>query len=254
MTTYDTHEYANIFPLHDGEAMKELIADMEQHGQQDPIILCEGKILDGRRRHLACQALRREPRCEEYRGDDPLGFVVGRNLHRRHLNDKERALVAARIASLRSGRPETIPPSGGALSVREAAEQLNVSPRAVERAKRVLAHGTPALQQAVKEGDLSLAAGAQIAGLEPEKQPAAVNAAQAGAKQQSGAKEAQADLAERALAVLAKLDAEIRGGRQFAKEVKLLAELEKLLQAIAKPRPKPVVQSFEGDFAFRRAS
>src|SRR5208283_4586556 len=57
----------------------------------------QGKILDGRHRCEICKKHGIEPIFDEYKGDDPLGYVVSANLCRRHMSDGQRAMVAARL-------------------------------------------------------------------------------------------------------------------------------------------------------------
>ena len=72
-------------------------------------------------------------------------------LSRRHLHQSQRALVAAKMANLKVGRPDkTIPQNCGITSVENAATLLNVSSRSVESAKHVLANGSKALIDAVE--------------------------------------------------------------------------------------------------------
>jgi len=46
---------SSIVPLLEGEAFDELVADIRQHGLLEPIVLRDGRILDGRNRYHACQ-------------------------------------------------------------------------------------------------------------------------------------------------------------------------------------------------------
>src|SRR5262249_5973869 len=93
----------NIFPLLEGEEFEELCNDIFRNGLLEPIILYEGKILDGRNRYRACLAADVEPCFETYRGTDPLSYVISRNLKRRHLTTSQRAMVGARISNLAVG-------------------------------------------------------------------------------------------------------------------------------------------------------
>ena len=82
---YEFHPIANIFPLMTDEEFEAFKEDIKTKTQQEPIILYQGKVLDGRNRYKACKALYRDPITEEYKGSDPLGYVLSANLHRRHL-------------------------------------------------------------------------------------------------------------------------------------------------------------------------
>src|SRR5262245_7059198 len=87
---YDFHPTPDLFPLLDGPSFDALVDDIKEHGQLEPVRLFDGKILDGRNRYLACQQLNREVRALDYLGDNPIGFVLGVNLHRRHLDESQR--------------------------------------------------------------------------------------------------------------------------------------------------------------------
>ena len=132
------HEIANIFPLMEGTELTELSADIKKNGLIDPIWLYENKILDGRNRYRACQEVGVEPRFQSYPGNDPLQQVISLNLHRRHLNESQRAVVAARLANMQVGDNQY---SGSAnmptLSQSQAAKMLNVSERMVRTVKAI---------------------------------------------------------------------------------------------------------------------
>lgn len=84
------HEAANIFPMLTGDDFRELVEDIRTEGQKLPIILYDGKILDGRNRYAACLELGIEPWCEEYTGDNPYKHVASLNIKRRHLTKEQR--------------------------------------------------------------------------------------------------------------------------------------------------------------------
>lgn len=168
MTQLAFHPLADIFPLLDGEPFDQLVADIRANGLQQDIWTLDGTILDGRNRYRACLAADVPPRFRAYEGDDAVGFVVSLNLHRRHLNESQRALVAAKLANLPEGRPSETAPIG-AVSQTDAAGLLNVSRRAVQRASKVQ-KAAPGLRQAVERGAVSVSAAADVAELPPEEQ------------------------------------------------------------------------------------
>ncbi len=128
------------------------------------------QILDGRNRLRACAVMGVEPTWEDYLGDDPLAFVLTHNLHRRHLDESQRAMVAARVANLKEGRPAKETPSIEGVSADKAAAMLNVGRATVERARAVVDRGVPELAAAVDSGKAAVSAAAEIARLPASEQ------------------------------------------------------------------------------------
>jgi protein gp37/ParB-like chromosome segregation protein Spo0J len=159
------HPVANIFPLMGEADLDELAADIRANGQRELIWRHrDGRIVDGRNRWLACRKLGIEPATRTFGKEDAelVRFVVSLNLHRRHLSESQRAMVATRIASLRQGRP-TAEAKAANLPVSEAAKLLNVSERSVRYARRVAERGTPELIAAVDRGEVPVSRAAQTA-------------------------------------------------------------------------------------------
>jgi len=150
------HPIADIFPLLEGQAFRDLCEDIAAHGQHEPIWLLDGLILDGRNRYRACVALGIEPIVRTFDAQrDPLQFVLSLNLHRRHLDESQRAMVAARVANLGIGRPPVNAQIGASsVSQPDAAQLLNVGRTSLQRAKQVLDAGSDALTDAVQRGAL----------------------------------------------------------------------------------------------------
>jgi hypothetical protein len=91
------HPVASIFPLMEKIEFESLTADIQKHGQLEPIWTHGGKIIDGRNRYLACQELGIEPRIKEWKpvnGAELVDFIISLNLTRRHLTPSQKALVA----------------------------------------------------------------------------------------------------------------------------------------------------------------
>jgi N6-adenosine-specific RNA methylase IME4/ParB-like chromosome segregation protein Spo0J len=162
------HPIADIFPLLEGEEFDALVEDIRERGQREPIVLYQNQILDGRNRHRACLEAGIACWFEEYDGDDPLAFVISLNLKRRHLSESQRAMVAAKLATLKRGDNQHSPI--GETSQARAAELLNVGKRSVERAHDVQQQGAPELIHAVESDKVSVSAAADVATLPIEQQ------------------------------------------------------------------------------------
>lgn len=167
---YEFHELANLFPLIEGQEFAALVEDVRANGLREPVILHEGKILDGRNRYRAAKAAGVEVRVKEFDGSDPLAFVISLNLHRRHLSESARGLVAANIETLKQGRPGKDANLHDSVPRSQAAEMLNVSERQVATGAKVRDNAAPELQQAVMSGKASLSAAADVAELPKAEQ------------------------------------------------------------------------------------
>ncbi len=99
-TKYRFHPACTVFPQLPEVDLQDLAADIAANGLRNPIVLWEGKILDGRNRYLACEIAQVEPRFTEFEGDDPIGWVVSQNLVRRHLTASQKAVVALDLLPL----------------------------------------------------------------------------------------------------------------------------------------------------------
>ena len=183
--TLEVHDIANLFPPMRETEFEALVADIQEHGQFEPIWTHQGKIIDGRNRFRACRQLGMTPGTQEWDGEGSLlEFVIALNLHRRHLKETQRAMIAARMlpkfeeeAEQRSKAGKQIDPGnedqtchsdpcanwhrGRATNV--AGKALNVSWRSVERARKVLEKGCPALIDAVERCKVAVSTAAALA-------------------------------------------------------------------------------------------
>lgn len=95
---YEVHAAAELFPTLDEVSIQRLAEDIRQHGQKVPIVLLDGKVLDGRNRLLACKKLGIEPRVVQHDGKNPWRTVWSLNAERRQIEDKVRlALIGKRM-------------------------------------------------------------------------------------------------------------------------------------------------------------
>jgi hypothetical protein len=148
------------------EGSKEFLAltgDIKKHGLRESIWLHQdGSILDGRNRLRACAKAGVKPHFKTFLDLNAKAFVISMNLHRRHLNESQRAMIAEKIAPMSKGRP-TVNAGIPAFSQTEAAEALNVGRESVQFARKVRRDGVPELAAAVENGEVAVSYAAVIA-------------------------------------------------------------------------------------------
>ena len=164
------HPLAAIFPPMAEGQFEALKKDIAEHGQIDPICILDGKILDGRNRWRACEELGIKPKTQDFNGNgDPLRFIIAKNLHRRHLSESARALIAGRLPGLKWGRPrkdekeELIP-------LNELSDLFSISSKSIQHAKSVIENGDPEIIRAVEQEKITVTAAKELVKLEPAEQ------------------------------------------------------------------------------------
>jgi ParB-like chromosome segregation protein Spo0J len=171
------HELANIFPLIEGDEFNDLVQSIRDSGLREgsPIIVFEEKILDGRNRFRACREAGVTAIAEEFEGTraEARQFVIDANLRRRHLDASQRAIIAARLATLADGQRQ-VGKFADVPTQAEAASILNVGERSVRSAREVLDEGAPELVAAVERGDVPVSRAVRIASLPREEQAARI--------------------------------------------------------------------------------
>jgi protein gp37/ParB-like chromosome segregation protein Spo0J len=171
----ELHPLARLFPEMGPEDFRELMRSIETRGLEEPIVLYEGQVVDGRNRLRACLELGITPQTVVYQGDDPLGYVIAKNYARRHLTESQRALVAGRIANLNHGgdrksRDVKNQSPNSDFEINEAATLLHVGRSSVLDARVVLASAAPDLVRAVERGEIAISAARSIATLPDRRQ------------------------------------------------------------------------------------
>jgi len=95
------HPACRLFPRLSEQELQTLADDIKTRGLLNPIVLYQGKVLDGRNRLAACRIAKVEPRFVEWDGDgSPVEWVIATNLLRRHLTSSQRAVVALDLLPL----------------------------------------------------------------------------------------------------------------------------------------------------------
>lgn len=260
------HPLANLFPMLSEAETKDLADDIRDNGQAETIKLHKGMILDGRNRYTACGLHKLPVRYEVFSGTDreALNWVISKNLKRRHLNESQRAHLAARLATLKLGdnqhSRQGAPIGAGALdfgeafkapdpepaiSQDEAAQIAGATRRSTQRAAVVVEKGIEELNNAVRDGEIRAAAAVEIAQRPKEEQSAILAALP---------RDATGKLTDDAKAEVRKIAKEVRSDDQAVKKKR---RNEKEARLAAKIRALPdvkaglILSDFEWHFKVR---
>lgn len=208
---FPLHPICAAFPRLSDKALDALAKDIFARGQRDKILLWKGQVIDGQNRQTACIAVGKEPEYQEFEGseEEAIREAISRNALRRHLDESQRAMIAARLARLergqKAGEDAAFDDDGKSAnwriySAQEAAEAFNVSPRTIERARVVLGHGLPDLVARVDGGEMAVSAAARLADKPVPDQARALEAMLRGVKPVVAVRQAERDQKLRKLA------------------------------------------------------
>jgi hypothetical protein len=149
------HPLCEIFPKLEGAALTSFKEDIRNNTQRMPVMLYKGEVLDGRNRVEACRELFRDVICEDLPDHtNPVAYVISANLARRHLNETQRALIAAKLITTKLGDNQH--KGGTVITTANAAKMLNVSETLVKTAKAVQEKATDDIRAKVEAGKLRL--------------------------------------------------------------------------------------------------
>jgi hypothetical protein len=187
----EPHELCLMFPAMRDDVYAKLVESVRKHGALKPIVLHEGKILDGRNRCRAYAEVGVDFECVDWDGEcgTPLDYVLVENEVRRDLEPGQRAALAVEVqrrleieyAKHRNGalkrgdeKPEPVCQRIDKRdSIGEAAEKMGVNRQYVADAKRIQ-EASPETFEAVKKGDKSIPQAKRELGLaKPNPEPKA---------------------------------------------------------------------------------
>jgi ParB-like chromosome segregation protein Spo0J len=93
------HPLCRLVPEMSQAELAELRADIELHGQREPIVLYDAHILDGRSRYVALRDLGLTISYVTFEGNEEAAtaFVKSLNIHRRHLTQDQKRIAISRL-------------------------------------------------------------------------------------------------------------------------------------------------------------
>ena len=156
---YERHPLSEIWPDYSEEAFTDLVEDIRVNGIIAPIVLYEGKVIDGWHRYRAAlQVSGVTIPTLVYEDDsilqnmDPRDYVISINAQRRMLTVSQRAMAIAMIRDPRGpGNPDMVGAPG--MTMQEIADEANASAKTMYGAFKVRDAG---MENMVLEGKATI--------------------------------------------------------------------------------------------------
>jgi len=246
------HPLANLIDFGAGISVAGLADHIKRNGfdDQEPIVLLDDLILDGRHRHSACVLAGITPSFRKFIGKSPEAYVA-KKAFRQHLDTSQRAMIAACMTSAILHNSDQVDESAVLHTAKDASKVMNVSKRVTEEAKKVIKNGSQELQDSVKSGAVSVSDAAKVADKPVEVQRKAVEAVKNG-NAKTVAKAAEEDVG----AILDDDNNIVPGGLRrifeysdkYLSAANSLAKLAKLMRQIEESEPYRTVDALsEGE-------
>lgn len=177
------HPIGAILPTLCGPAREAMVDDIRAHGKRMPVIMFEGKILDGWNSYVCALEAGKPLTYQHFEGTwkEAIAFVVSLNLTRRHLPPQQASMFAAQyrlmLKAIAEGREPIqghgLKPDGNSRECvpgpiadvedplpvptqAQTAAATGVSLSSLKRAETVLTRGTPELVSQVASGEVGL--------------------------------------------------------------------------------------------------
>lgn len=153
--------------------LEQLEKNILRDGCRDPLVVWKEKgiLLDGHNRLSICEKHGADYKVVGLPFDSWAAaevWVIENQIGKRNLSETQRAICAARLATLQDGqRASSI---DGAVTREEAAKRFNVSTGSLDRARAVLESGVPELIAACQRDEIAISVAAEIAELDEDIQ------------------------------------------------------------------------------------
>jgi hypothetical protein len=164
MTALPVHPIAKLVPNMSTEQFSELRGDIREHGLRVPIVLYDGKILDGRNRAEAWFDIKGnwDVPSTVFEGSEreAVDFVRSHNITRRHLKSSQRAYFESQAAEFGKARPGQPKKNSGNFPNKPTqttiAKSVGIDVKTIAKAAKAVKLGGAPVAAALRNGSVSV--------------------------------------------------------------------------------------------------